>query len=281
MNLMPELWRLMEQGSEACPLPDTSSLDSITRQLPGGFYSTFRTYRSRTHVLGLTAHLDRLYRPAAARRISPSVTRAQLCRQLASLLAVLGAEEARVRIMLSTEDGSGMVHAAVEPFQALPQVVYSQGVRVVTTDLHRDHPALKSTAFINESQRERRSLFEQSVFEGLIVKDGCILEGLTSNFFYLDEGKLGTARRGVLNGVTRRQVLRLARECRMEVSYRALPVEEISSIEEAFLTSSSRGIMPIAAINDTQIGSGRVGEGTRRLMHAYDTDVEARLEPIT
>jgi branched-chain amino acid aminotransferase len=118
------------------------------------------------------------------------------------------------------------------------------------------------------------------VFEGLLVRKGRILEGLTSNFFYLTGGKLGTAAHGVLNGVTRRQVIKIARESHMEVLYRSLQLVDISAIDEAFLTSSSRGIVPIVTINEKHIGFGGVGQGTQRLLRLYDTALEKALERI-
>jgi branched-subunit amino acid aminotransferase/4-amino-4-deoxychorismate lyase len=277
---MISLWKLAGQGREPLVLPDMSSMDSITRQLPGGFYTTFRTYHGRTHVLGLGAHLDRLYHPLPGLGISPSVDRLELRRRLSALLETFPAAEARLRLVLAAEDGSGMVFVAIEPFQPLAEGVYLEGVKVVTTHTHREHPELKATTFISESQSERRRLLEQSVFEGLLVRNGRILEGLTSNFFYMTGGKLGTAAQGVLNGVTRRQVIKLAREARMRVLYRALPLADISAIDEAFLTSSSRSLVPIITIDDEKIGSGRVGEGAQRLMHLYEIELEKGLDRI-
>jgi len=271
------VWKLAGQGSEAISFPDLSSLDAITRQLPAGFYSTFRTFRHKTHALDLEAHLARLYLPAAKFGILPSVPSADLRRQLSALLQAFPADEARVRLSLSM---AGQVYLALEPLKVLPRSVYEQGVRVVSTQVQRETPTLKTTAFIAASQRERGLLAAQNIFEGLILHNGRIREGLTSNFFYVRGGKLGTAQRGILNGVTRREVLRVARANEIEIVYRALPVSNLSRIDEAFLTSSSRGIVPIVNVDGAQVGSGAVGAITVRLTILYNADVEQRVESI-
>jgi branched-chain amino acid aminotransferase len=274
---MVTLWKITGQGSEEMRLADLSSLDSVTRQLPSGLYSTFRTFQHKTHSLDLKTHLDRLYLPAAKQGIRPSAASVDLRREMANRLHVYPADEARVRISMSMD---GQVYLALEPLKLLSRSIYESGVRVVPTQAHRENPTLKSTAFISASQAERAYLSEQKAFEGLIVHNGHILECLTSNFFYVKNGKLGTAQRGILNGVTRHEVLRIAHAAGIEILYEPLSMDDAGRIDEAFLTSSSRGIVPIVDMNGVQIGDGRVGPLTQRLMQLYVADVQRRVEPI-
>ncbi len=249
----------------------------MTRQLPPGLYSTFRTYDQRRRVIGLRQHLQRLYGPAERLGIEPQVDAATLHRALAEALADLETEEARLRLILTY---AGEVYLVVEPFTPLPPEVYARGVTVITVPLHREKAGLKSTAFIEASQEARLRVAESGVFEALLTHNGKILEGLTSNFFYVCGGALGTAGRGVLPGVTRRLVLRLARRGGVPIRYRALPLAEIPRLEEAFLTSSSRGVVPIVRIDAQPVGSGGVGEVTRRLGEAYQAHVQKIAEKI-
>jgi branched-chain amino acid aminotransferase len=274
------LWKLAGQSREWLMPVDVSSFDSVTRSLPGGLYTTFRTFGDRTRVIGLAAHLDRLYGPAAAFRVKPSATASEVRGHLHELLVSYPANEVRIRLMICTADKSGTIYAALEPLLLPEPAAYERGVKVITTRAQRQDPALKSTGFIDESQSERRKIARSSAFEGLIVKGGRIYEGITSNFFYIAGGKLCTERRGVLDGVTRRQVLHLAQQCGLRITYRALRTTEIGTIEEAFITSSSRGIVPVVAIDDKKIGAGKVGEGTLCLMRAYNAAVDQIAEPI-
>ncbi|MEJ5223553.1 MAG: aminotransferase class IV [Anaerolineales bacterium] len=262
-------------------LPDATSLDVITRQLPDGLYTTFRTFGGRTRVIGLRAHLARLYDPLPALQVTPHVAVDVLRRALAALLADFSADEARVRLVLTLQRDPGAVYAAFEPLRPLARSVYEHGVRVVTiTDLGRETPTLKSSAFISKSQQERAHLAQAQAFEGLLVKNGRILEGMTSNFFYVRDGVLGTARRGVLLGVTRSMVIAAARAAGISVVYRALPVAQVSGIHEAFITSSSRGVVPVVAVDDISIGAGHPGPVTQRLMDGYHALALRRAEKI-
>src|SRR5574339_490222 len=107
---MLQLWRINAHKSEAVHLQDTASLDAITRQLPDGYYSTFRTFDGCTRVLGLTAHLRRLYEPVS----TPEVDESWLRRQLRVLLEPYRAEEARVRAIMTEQ---GQVYVAIEPLR--------------------------------------------------------------------------------------------------------------------------------------------------------------------
>lgn len=259
-------------------LPD---FDSITTALPDGLYTTFRTYAGCTRVLGLDSHLQRLYLPAKANGISPAVRRRDDFRHiLFDLLKRLeSADEARVRLILDTSVEPGTIYILLAPMQPLPDDIYENGVRLELSKASREKPALKRTEFISTSSVERKRV-GGDVFEVLLTSRGRILEGITSNFFYMRDGILCTAGRGVLIGVTRQTVITLAREAGIDVCYKALAVKELGFADEAFMTSSSRGIVPVVQIGGEQVANGQVGETTRRLMTLYKDKVLSLAEEI-
>ena len=112
------------------------------------------------------------------------------------------------------------------------------------------------------------------------MKNGRVLEGMTSNFFYMTNGVLQTARRDVLLGVTRQTVIRVARGIGVEVNYSPFKLDQLSTVDEAFITSSSRGIVPVIQIDDVRVGEGHPGGVTKRLMLAYDEYVSRLAEKI-
>ncbi len=79
-----------------------------------GLYSTFRTYGGRTKVLGLEMHLHRLYDPLPALGIRPAASPAELRAALRQVLAAFPAEEARVRVTVSTTEEAGTFFLALE-----------------------------------------------------------------------------------------------------------------------------------------------------------------------
>ena len=296
---MIKLYRIEKTQSILLTLPGMSSLDAITRQLPNGYYSTFRTYDGCTRVLGLSLHLQRLYDPVT----KPDVDASLLRRQLVTLLQPIRPGEARVRVVMTKQ---GQVYVAIERLTPLPSEVYENGVRVETTEIRRKSPHLKSTAFISASDSERKHIAQEGIFEALLVKNGRILEGMTSNFFYVlrpeqseaqrkgasssfvaggapdsaQRAILFTAQRAVLLGVTRETVINLARGRGLEVQYQALKLDRLSDVKEAFITSSSRGVVPVVQIDGVRVGQGRSGPVTRMLTSAYDEYVLEHAEKI-
>lgn len=269
-----------------------SSLDEATAQLPVGFYTTFSTLNGGTHVLGLQAHLDRLYRPANNLGLHPSVSESDLRQHLVQLAAENLPHESRIRLVLTKD--TGQVYIGVTRFMPPEREIYERGVHVITSGVSRSDPRLKGTDFILKSAEQRQQV-QGDVYEILLTQAGRILEGMTSNFYVIasrqakqspditkrSQGEntvLITAQKGILLGVTRRAVLRLARGQGLSIEYRPPRVDE--SFNEAFLTSSSRGVVPIVMIDGKPVGEGRVGAWTQRLSLAYQAYVQERSEPF-
>ncbi len=274
MKFMIQAWQITQTQNIKLEL-QAASLDEVTRQLPDpdGYYSTFRTFAACTRVLGFTAHLRRLYEPVT----TPEVSESFLRRQWLTLLEPFRPAEARIRLMMTK---LGQLYIAIEPLRSLSREVYENGVRVETTELHRDHPQLKSTSFIMVSASERKHIAQAGNFEALLVKDGKILEGMTSNFFYVKHNVLCTAQEDILLGITRKTVIEVARGRGVAVEYEPLERNHFTDVDETFITSSSRGIVPVVQIDEATIGQGRPGPITVELSAGYDQYVIENAEII-
>ncbi len=118
------------------------------------------------------------------------------------------------------------------------------------------------------------------VNEGLLVADdGCVLEGLSSNFFAVHGGALRTERARVLLGVTRGIAL--------EVAAAVLPIEEtavkrgdLAGLAEGFITSVSREVLPVVRIDGQAVGDGHPGPKTTEIMRRFAALVEAEAETL-
>ncbi len=251
------------------------TLDEMTRNLPQGFYTTFSTLSHGTKVMGLHTHLQRLYLPALEHGLTPSVSEPALRLRIAELARMNLPKESRIRLILTKNDG--VIYIGIQPFEPMSRSIYENGVKVVTAELARHDPRVKDTGFISSSVEQRKHL-GKNVFEVLLVKNGKILEGMTSNFYAVNGKTLVTAQSGILLGVTRRAVLRLARGQGMSIEYHAPKLNE--KFDEAFLTSSSRGVVPIVSIDNKSVGQGRVGDWTKKLIMAYAGHVDRKAEKI-
>lgn len=267
-------FRLDETGLvEAAPA--STDLASASAALPQGSYTTLRTYGGRG-VLRLRQHVARLNETTSllGGRAAP-LTEAATRTLLRHAIGTAGYPESRVRLTWTPPT----LYASVEPFLPLPDVLYRAGARCVTLPVRRQNPHAKDTHFIATAQAAYGRL-PAGVHEGLLVDDdGTLLEGLSSNFFAVLDGRLRTEGERALFGVTRSLVLEVAAGL-LPIVTTAVARGELARASDAFITSVSRGIVPVVEIDGQRIGTGRPGEATERLRRAF-AELETReAEPV-
>ncbi len=256
------------------------TLDAVTTHLPGGAYSTFRTY-DHNKVIRLDDHLERLEETARLAHKPVALVRLRLREALRNVIDEYpGDMDLRIRVVLDLEDFIGEIYIMAEILKTPPPEAYCSGVRVITCQLQRDKPKAKLTASIPVADKIRGQL-PTGVEEALMVDEaGRILEGLTSNFFAVKGDEIWTNEEGVLSGITRSLVLDEAVRIELPVNFRSITITEISDLEEAFITSSSRGILPVKQIDEVSIGYGKPGPITKRLMDCLEDRIRNELLEI-
>jgi len=103
-------------------------------------------------------------------------------------------------------------------------------------------------------------------------EDGVVTEGSSNNAYIVTQDDVIVTRPAsshILNGITRRAVLRLAEETGMRVDERTFTVEEALGAKEAFVTSATTFVWPVVKIDGTEIGSGAPGPVAIRLRALY------------
>lgn len=252
--------------------------------LPTGSYTTFRTYKFH-RALHLDDHLQRLETSAALSGKKVQLDFEALRQGLRLAIAEAASQsgqnlELRLRLTLDLEEVIGRVYISAEGLHLPDQQAYTRGVKVVTSRAQRSLPAAKLTNFISKARQERQDL-PAEVHEAVMVDEaGRIKEGLSSNFFAVWQRELWTAGEGVLLGVTRSLVLESAARLAIPVRLEAIKVEQVTAIQEAFITSSSRGVVPVVQVDRTTVGKGRPGELTRSISVDFERLIEERLELI-
>jgi D-alanine transaminase len=98
--------------------------------------------------------------------------------------------------------------------------------------------------------------------EAILHKDNVITEGSTSNVFLIKNGVLFTHPTGskILPGITREVVLESAKSVNIIVKEEAYMLDDIYDCDEVWISSSTRGIIPITKIDDKSLNNGLVGE---------------------
>lgn len=268
-------------GGEALPVQlDTApgSLDESSKMLPGGGYTTFRTFGAN-RVMQFDSHIARLEETARLAGKPVTLPATHVRAALRQAVTSYPSEEKRVRITLDLEQEIGSVYIAVEELRVPAADQYLHGVRTVTRQARRENPKAKLTNFIKTAGAIRGKL-PPGINEALMVANGTILEGLTSNFFAIIEGELWTAEEGVLSGLTRALVLEEATATGLVIRLSPVPVDSLPRAQEAFITSASRAVLPVIQIDDLLIGDGQPGPVTLDLLARYQARIEAETEAI-
>ncbi|MHB0987770.1 MAG: aminotransferase class IV [Bellilinea sp.] len=258
---------------------DITTLDQASNLLPAGAYTTFRTYQKYS-ALHLNDHLRRLETSAGLAGHPIRLDTDQLRRNLRVALTQYPGSEARVRLTIPFGLDAETIYIHVDALSVPTAVQYANGVKTLTAQMQRNNPSAKLSNFIQSSREARRRLPEG--FEEIFMVDerGNILEGLTSNFYAVMGGEIWTAGQGMLSGITRQIVLLLAEDAGCPVHLEAPELSNLFCFAEAFITSTSRAVLPVTEIDYEPVGDGKPGPITRKLMQMYDKKVMAEIEPI-
>jgi branched-chain amino acid aminotransferase len=275
---MPEciIQRLTPQGLQPVDYRAASLAEAARYEPDEGVYTVTNTYHT-TQALKFDAHLDRLEDSARRAGIPLQLDRAALRAALRQLITGAGWGNVRFRVTVPCQQPENLI-LSLEPFTPLTPDTYERGVRCVTLpgSARRD-PGTKSTGWMH---RRGEITLPAGIHEGLLVSDtGDILEGTGSNFYAVLRGELRTAGAGMLPGIAQQIVFAVAPPV-LPVRHEAVNIKDRSRIEEAFLTSSSRGILPVVELDGRAIGDGTPGAFTRRLRAAYLDWVAAHLEEL-
>lgn len=271
-----------DQDSGLIPIKYSSeiiSLDEASNQLPEGAYTTFRTYPNIS-ALHLEDHIQRLRESSQLAGYPIMLDGGKLRTNIRRALLQFPAEVARVRVMVPFGDQKPVVYIFIGALTVPTELQRQRGVKVITSTFHREAPAAKLTGFIKTSQTLRQKL--SSDLEEVIMVDehNHLLEGLTSNFYAVSDGTIFTAGEGVLHGITRQIVLEIVRSAGIQINLTPPEIKNIARFAEAFITSSSRGVLPVTEIDNQPVGSWNPGNITCVLMELYDKQVLAEIEPI-
>lgn len=178
----------------------------------------------------------------------------------------------------------GCAPVLVMTAKTLPPFDYaeaSRGVRVITAPDQRWRRCDIKSVSLLANVLARQKAAEAGAFEAWLVDDdGRVTEGTASNAWIVtSDGLLLThdASYAILNGITRRAVLRIAADHGVTLREGPFSLAEARSAAEAFLTSTTSLIKPVVRIDDAVIGDGRMGPLTARLLDYYVEHVgEAR-----
>jgi branched-chain amino acid aminotransferase len=250
-----------------------------------GIYETMRTYHGRLFLY--ERHMRRLRNSARMIELGVPFTDQHLATQIAETIAASGLTgETYVRVLvtrgigdLTYDPGATPVPSVViivKPHVDPPADVYEKGVSAVICDIVRNHPGtvnpmIKSNNLMNSALAMQEAL-KRGGFEGIMRNyKGELTECTTSNLFIVRNGAAVTPPldAGLLPGITREFLFDVGKEVGIDVLEQPLRDADLFGADEAFLTSTTREVVPIVTVDDKAIGSGKPGPVTKKLLDGF------------
>lgn len=245
-----------------------------------GVFETLRAYG--THPFRLESHLDRA--ADGSQLLGFDLPPRTLLNE--AILATARANEGEGDLALRLTATPGLIDPW-SPFPGRPlgtatvvvtahpitygEELYRVGVSAVAVPWARELPQIKTVSYLAATlaRREARRLGAEEAL--LTDAREMVLEGSHSNLFAVTGGQLVTPPlgAGILPGVTRAVTLEVAAELGIAAVERALPLAELLDCDEAFLTASTRELVPLIRVADVPIGTGSPGSVTRTLHEGY------------
>jgi branched-chain amino acid aminotransferase len=253
-----------------------------------GVYETLITYSGKLFLF--ERHMRRLRASASMLALEVPLSDAEIAERFRETMAVanLGPDgrEAYLRILVTRGIGELTYDPAACPKPSvvviakahaeLSEEAYAAGVKVVLVDIVRNHPEsvnpiIKSNNLLNNALAMQEAV-RRGAFEGVMRNyRGELAECTTANLFIVKDGVALTPPidAGLLAGITREFVLEIGASAGIPVREAVLQDADLLGADEAFLTSTTREILPIVQVDDRLIGSGRRGPITAALLAAF------------
>lgn len=243
-----------------------------------GIFDFFRTVNYKP--LFLEDYLDRFISSAAKTYLPLPYDRAQLRSIIQELIEKNDLQTGGLRMILSggvsdnhfsPAEGKLFIFAESLLFPATQK--YEEGVKLLTVEHVRAVAEIKMTNYafpVWHSMQWKAAGAEDVLYH----QDGLVSESSRSNFFIVKDGKISTPDKHVLMGITRKQILKIAGN----VQIRPVSLEEAFDADEAFITSTTKVLLPITRLDDHPIGTGKPGSVTIEILEKFKTlEIESSL----
>ncbi|MEK5478903.1 aminotransferase class IV [Paenibacillus sp. FSL R5-0407] len=289
-------------GVNGVPTPSAEAVISVMDHgfMYGmGLFETFRTYGGEPSLLD--RHLKRLNEGCRTLGIPYEADAERIRKEVTELLILNGLSEGYVRLTVSAGEGplglttedyiKPTVILYVKPLPPMDFSLYTQGKRLWRLRTPRNTPEsevrLKSLHYMNNLLARRElAVYEQDSSahlpsEGmLLTAEGHLAEGIASNLFFAEQGRLYTPEigTGILPGITRAIVMELAARCGLSLEEGRYPWDRLWTADEIFVTNSVQELVPVTQLAEPDgksavVGEGEIGPLTKQLLYFYRESV--------
>ncbi|MBN1301336.1 MAG: aminotransferase class IV [Melioribacteraceae bacterium] len=252
---------------EIIPVAEASiSITDSGLQRGWAIFDYVRTYNG--YLFHFADHYYRFTKSAAGLNMQVPISENELKHIAYELIKKSELINPSVRMILTGGDSSSKGNARLiiiaEELYVYQDDLYFKGGKLVSVEFQRELPEIKSTNYAN-SFRLNNKMKQAGAFEILYHSISGVTECTRSNIFAFIDNKLVTPKDNILKGVTRKIILNLAGK-NYTVETRTVTLKELLMAAEVFVTSTSKGIIPVVQIDNYKIG---IGLRTTKLMNLF------------
>jgi branched-chain amino acid aminotransferase len=249
-----------------------------------GVFEGIRVYGGRVFLLA--EHIERLYESATAIRLEIPMTRAALTRAVEETVAANKLGDGYVRLVVTRGSGTlgldirktshPQVIIIADTITLYPPEIYANGLKLVTASTIRNHPGalsarIKSLNYLNNILAKIEGTDADCAEALMLNHKGEVAECTGDNIFIVKDGVIKTppTDAGILEGITRNAVIRLAREAGRTVQEVPLTRHDIYVADECFLTGTAAEVVAVISLDGRTIGAGKPGPVTKDLLERF------------
>lgn len=216
----------------------------------------------------LSLHLDRFIKSAALMRLDLAYTKEELSDLVKKLIGKNNITNSSIRIMLtggiSPDDftlipGKATLIIINKPYELKIPEAWKNGGTLLTSSYQRELPGAKTINYL-QSVGLSQKLVETGAAEILYLDRNWVRECSRSNLFCVKDGCVLTPKSKMLEGVTRKRILQLEG---YDIQAKDFKLKDLLAADEVFITSTTKGVLPIVKIDSNTISDGTVGVVTK------------------
>jgi branched-chain amino acid aminotransferase len=234
-----------------------------------GIFDFFRTVNYSP--LFLEDYLDRFISSAERTFLPLPYSRAQLSEIISMLIEKNNLENGGLRMVLSGgisenhfSPAEGKLFIFAESLSLPAEEKYRNGIKLLTLEYVRPIADIKTTNYtlpVWHSVNWKRLGAEDVLYHW----NGWVSESSRSNFFIVKDGVLHTPDQHILLGITRKHIMDLVKP----VVIRPISLEEVWGADEAFISSTTKVLLPVTELDDRKIGTGKPGPVTMDVLERF------------